>query len=69
MHSHHTVLDLAAAAAPLPLCAHRLRAAFGDCRFVDNAHGVGMSMLLDDDLLAALSQPLLVPLDGFQKAL
>jgi hypothetical protein len=46
-----------------------VRAALGHGRLVDHANGFGMSVLPRHDLLATLTQSLLVPLDGFQKTL
>jgi hypothetical protein len=69
MYSHHAVLYLAATAAPLPLRAGRVRAALDHRRFVDDADRLSIGMLAGHQLLAALTQSLLVPLDRFQKPL
>jgi hypothetical protein len=69
MHSHDAVLHFAPTAAPLPLGPGRVRAALSHGRLVDHTQGLGMSVLVSDDSLAALTQSLLIPLDGFQKAL
>ena len=69
MNAHHAVVDLAAVAVVLPARAHRLLAALGRARLVDAADGLGMGLLLGDDLLAAVAEFFFIPLDRFEKAL
>jgi hypothetical protein len=69
MHPHDTVIHFALPTAPLPLDAHRVRSAFAHRRLVDDSHGGRMSMLRSHDLLAAIPQSSLIPLDGFEKTL
>jgi hypothetical protein len=69
MNSHHAVVHLAAVAVVLSPNSHRLGTALGRARLVHDADGFGMSMLLGDDLLTAVSQLFLVPLDRFEKTL
>jgi hypothetical protein len=69
MDSHDAVVHLAPVAVVLSAHAYRLGAALGRTRLVHDAHGLGMSMVLGDDLLTAVSQLFLVPLDRFEKTL
>jgi len=69
MHANHTVVDLAATAEPLPRCPRRVFAALGDTRFVDDSDGLDMRMFLRQDLLTAITQLLLIPLDRLEKTL
>jgi hypothetical protein len=69
MNTHHTVVDFAAIAVVLPAHAHRMLAALGRARLVDATDRLGMSVLLGDDLLAAVVEFLFIPLDRFEKAL
>jgi hypothetical protein len=69
MHSHDAVLHFAPTAAPLPLDPRGVRAALGHGRLVNDANGLGMSVLVGHDSLTTLAQSLLIPLDGFKKTL
>lgn len=80
MDSHHTVVDLSPVAVVLTSGAHRLDAAFGRAGLVHATAGtrqpvlpgagsLWVGMVLGDDLLAAISQLLFIPLDRFQKSL
>jgi hypothetical protein len=69
MDSHHTVVDLSPIAVVLTSGAHRLDAAFGRTRLVHATDGLWVGMVLGDDLLAAISELLFIPLDRFQKSL
>jgi hypothetical protein len=69
MNSHDAVVHLAAVAVVLSSNSHGLCAALGRARLVHDADGVGMSMVLGDDLLTAVSQLFLIPLDRFEKTL
>lgn len=69
MDSHHTVVDLSPVAVVLTSGAHRLDAAFGRAGLVHATDGLWVGMVLGDDLLAAISQLLFIPLDRFQKSL
>jgi hypothetical protein len=69
MHSHHTVIDLAAVAIVLPTRAHRFAATLTDTGFVHAPDGLSMRVLARHKLLAALSQFIFIPLDRFQKPL
>jgi len=63
MDSHDAVVQLAAVAVVLPPNAHGLGAALGRARLVHDADGFGVGMVSGDDLLTAISQLFLVPLD------
>ena len=69
MHAHHAVVNLAATAQPLPRGPRCVWAALGDTRFVDGSDGLDMRMVLRHDLLTAITQQLLIPLDRFEKTL
>jgi hypothetical protein len=69
MNAHHAVVDLSTAAIPLATCGHRVVAALARARLVHTTDGLGVRVLLSHHLLAAISEPLLFPLDRFQKAL
>jgi hypothetical protein len=69
MHSHHAVVNLPTVSVPLPTDAHRVFAAFGRARLIHATDGIGMGMVLRDDLLAPVSELLFIPLDRFEKAL
>lgn len=68
-HGVDAILDLAAVAVVLTLHAGRVPTAFGRSRLVDHAQRLGIRMLSGHQLLAAVAEPLLVPADGFEKAL
>lgn len=63
------VLDLAAVAVVLTLHAGGVPAAFGRSRLIDHPQRLGVRMLGGHQLLAAVTQPLFVPPDGFEKTL
>jgi hypothetical protein len=69
MNSNDAVFELAAIAVVLPCRRRRTPAALMNSRFVNQANGIRMSVIAGDDLLASISQSLLIPLDGFQKTL
>jgi hypothetical protein len=69
VNGHHTVVDLATVAVVLACRPDRLWPALGNAGFVDTADRFGMGMVLGDDLLAAISQLLFIPLDRFEKTL
>ena len=69
MHSHHTVIHLAAVAVPLAPHAHRVVPALGDRGFVHHADRVGVRMVLGHDLLATVVEFFFIPLDGFEETL
>lgn len=69
MNRHHTVVDLAPVAVPLPTDSHRLFAALGRTRLVHATDGLRVGMVCGDNLLAAISELLFIPLDRFEKAL
>jgi hypothetical protein len=69
MNSHDAVVHLAAVAVVLSPNSHRLGAALGRARLVHDADGLGMSMVSGDDLLTAVAQLFLIPLDRFEKTL
>jgi hypothetical protein len=63
MHPDDAVLDLAATAQPLPRSAHGLVTALGCSRFIDAADRFRMMMIACHQLLTAVPNGLLVPLD------
>jgi hypothetical protein len=69
VHSHRTVIDLAAVAVVLPSRADGLAAALRDAGLVHAPDGFGMRVLAGHDLLAAVAQFLFIPLDRFQEPL
>jgi hypothetical protein len=69
MHSHHTIVYLAAVAIPLPRDADRVVAALGNPGLVHHADRVGMSVIFGHDLLAAVVEFFFIPLDGFEETL
>jgi hypothetical protein len=69
MNAHDAVVQLAAVAVVLSPHAHRLGAALGRARLVHDADGFGMGVLSGDDLLTAVAQLFLIPLDRFEKTL
>ena len=69
MNTHNTVVDLSAVAIPLAGNSHGRFAALGRARLVHTTDGLGVGMILGDDLLAAISEFLFIPLDRFEKAL
>lgn len=69
MNPHNTVVDLPPVAIPLASSSHGRFAALGRARLVHATDGLGVGMILGDDLLAAISKLLFIPLDRFEKAL
>jgi hypothetical protein len=67
MNSHRTIVDLATVAVVLSANTHGLPTAFGRAGLVHAADRFGMGMVLRDDLLAAVSELLFIPLDQFEK--
>ena len=69
MNADNTVVHLPTAAIPLPAGTHRLLAALGRARLVHATDRLWVGMLPSDDLLATISEVLIIPLDRFEKAL
>jgi len=69
VNPHNTVVDLPPVAIPLAGNSHGRFAALGRARLVHATDGLGVGMILGDDLLAAISKFLFIPLDRFEKAL
>ncbi len=69
MDPHDAVVDLPTTAVPLAAGADGLFAALGGAGLVHATDGFRMSMVLGDDLLAAISELLFIPLNRFEKAL
>ena len=69
MNAHDAVVDLPPVAIPLTTDTHRIFAALGRAGLVHTTNGFGMSMVFRDDLLAAVSELLFIPLDRFEKTL
>ncbi len=69
MNTHNTVVDLPSVAIPLAGNSHGRFAALGRARLVHATDRLGVGMILGDDLLAAISEFLFIPLDRFEKAL
>ena len=69
VNPHNTVVDLPPVAVPLAGNSHGRFAALGRARLVHTTDGLGVGMILGDDLLAAISEFLFIPLDRFEKAL
>ena len=63
MNAHGTVVDLPTVAIPLATGTHRLVAALGRAGLVHATDGLGVGMVFGDDLLAAISELLFIPLD------
>jgi hypothetical protein len=68
-HGVDAVLDLAAVAVVLTLHAGRVPAALGRSRLIDHAQRLRVRMLSGHQLLAAVTEPLFVPSDRFEKSL
>jgi hypothetical protein len=68
-HGVDAVLDLAAVPVVLTFYGRRLSAAFGGSRLIDHAQGLRVRMLGCHQLLAAVTEPLFVPSDRFEKSL
>jgi hypothetical protein len=69
VNADHAAVDLPAVAVPLATNSHGRFAALGRARFVHATDGFAVGMLLGNDLLAAISEFLFIPLDRFEKAL
>ena len=69
MNGHDTVVDLPLVSNPLTTDTHRFAATLGRTRLVHATNGLGMGMVLGDDLLAPISESLFIPLDRFEKSL
>ena len=69
MNAHNTVVDLSTVAIPLAPDTHCLVAALGSARLVHTTDGLGVAMVVSNDLLAPISELLFIPLDRFEKAL
>jgi hypothetical protein len=69
MDAHDSVVDLAAAAQPLPRGSSRLRAALERSRFVDATDGLRVRMLACDQPLAFVAHLSFFPLDRFHETL
>jgi hypothetical protein len=69
MNADHTIVDLATVAVVLPTDTHGMPTAFGRAGLVHAADRFGMGMVLRDDLLAAVSELLFIPLDRLEKTL
>jgi hypothetical protein len=69
MHAHDAVVDLAAAAQPLPCGSRRLCAALERSRFVHAADGLRMGMLTRDEPLTFVAHLSFFPLDRFHETL
>ena len=69
MDCHSTVFDLAAIAIVLSLRSDGMVSALGGAGLIDAPDRVGMSMLLSDNRLTAVTQFFFVPLDRFEKTL
>jgi hypothetical protein len=69
VNADHAVVDLPAVAVPLATNSRGRFAALGRARFVHATDGFAVGMLLGNDLLAAISEFLFIPLDRFEKAL
>lgn len=69
MHSHDAIVDLAAVAIVLSRGAHGFAATLADAGLVHAADGLGMRVVSDHQLLAAVSQFFFIPLDRFEEAL
>ena len=69
MNADHTVVDLPSITVPLARDAHRLLATLRRARLIHTTDGFDVSVLLDHDLLALVSQFLFIPLDRLEKAL
>ncbi len=69
MNAHNTVVHLPTVSVPLPTSPHCLFATLGRAGLVHATDGLGMDMVFGDDLLAAISELLFIPLDRFEKTL
>jgi hypothetical protein len=69
MNPNHAIVDLAPVAVPLPRNARGMLAAFCRAGFVHATDRFGMSVVLSNDLLAAISQFLFIPLYRLEESL
>ena len=69
VNAHHTIVDLPTVAVVLSTDAHGMPTALGRARLVHVADRFGVGMILDDDLLTAVSELFFIPLDRFEKSL
>ena len=69
MNTHHTVVDLPSIAVVLATGTDLLLAALSGAGLVQTTNRFAVSMVLGDDLLAAVSELLFIPLDRFEEAL
>jgi len=69
MDAYDTVVQLAAVPVVLAPYSHRVRAALGRARLIHNPDGFRVRMVLGHDLLATITQLVLIPLDRFEEAL
>lgn len=69
MDRHDRIVDLAAIAVPLPRDADGFLSALCRSRFVDETDRFVMRIIASDQLLASVSQHLLVPFDRFEESL
>ena len=69
MNAHNTIVDFPTVAIPLATGTHGLFAALGGAGLVHATDGLGVGMLLGNNLLAAVSELLFIPLDRFEKTL
>jgi glyoxylase-like metal-dependent hydrolase (beta-lactamase superfamily II) len=69
MNADHAVVDFPAVTVPLASRAHRLVAALRRARLVDATDGLRMRVIPSHDRLAAVSQFILIPPNGFEKTL
>ena len=69
MNNHNTVVDLPSVSIPLAGNSHGRFATLGRARFVHATDGLGVGMILSDDLLTTISEFLFIPLDRFEKPL
>ena len=63
------VLNLATVAVILSRRANGVVSALASPRFINQADGFSVAMVAGDNLLAAITQQFLIPLDGLQKTL
>lgn len=69
MNTHRTVVDLPPVAIVLTADSGCTMAALRRARFVDDANGARMCVVLDHDFNAPITDFFFIPLDGFQKSL
>lgn len=69
MHADNAVVDLAAAAEPLPRRANGLVAALGGAGLIETADRLRMRVFTGDQPLAVVAHACLIPLDRFHETL